>query len=308
MIKKNTYIKLRITTVLFIQFSLFLVAQEQQDLTEKLPEVNGLLLDLNADYGIKIEDGDKISSWSNQVTNNGANIFVKQDKGRKVPGSGRPSLSLNVPKINGHNTAIFRQQELICHNEDVFDKLTTGSGYTWFSVMSVYEQRGGGTNAFFGNLRNSNMDRKGKYEGFWGVLKKNNTVWMGSRNGEPYDNKLNDKNPKILSPFALDKERYYLVMGRMDAGVDSVTTALFINNKTPLAAKRFSVKTDDNPSKLVIGQERNATNHPGGESFDGEIARFLIYDRPLTEKEFSEMTDYLIEMYSIKNTDATSEK
>ncbi len=26
----------------------------------------------------------------------------------------------------------------------------------------------------------------------------------------------------------------------------------------------------------------DATNHPGKESFDGELARFLIYERPLT--------------------------
>ena len=43
-----------------------------------------------------------------------------------------------------------------------------------------------------------------------------------------------------------------------------------------------------NSSKLAIGQERDATNHPGRESFDGELARLLIYDRPLTQVELGE--------------------
>ena len=40
-----------------------------------------------------------------------------------------------------------------------------------------------------------------------------------------------------------------------------------------------------NPSKMAVGQERDATNHPGKESFHGEIARFLIFERPLSDKE-----------------------
>jgi hypothetical protein len=38
-------------------------------------------------------------------------------------------------------------------------------------------------------------------------------------------------------------------------------------------------------SKLAVGQERDAIQHPGKESFDGEIARFLLWNRPLTDAE-----------------------
>lgn len=271
------------------------------DNKEGLPVSNGLMLDLDADYGIQIEERDRINSWSNKVTDNEAKIFVKQDEGRKVPGSGRPRLALNVPKLNGHNTVVFHQQELVCHNEDVFDKLSTGTGYTWFSVMAVYEQQVGvkDVNSFFGNLRNTHLDKKGKYEGFWGGLYDDNTLWMGSRNGMPSQGRWNDQNPLVLAPFALDKGKYYVVMGRMDAGTDSVNTELFVNNASPIAVRRFSVNTNANPSKMCIGQERDAINHPGKESFDGEMARFLIYDRPFTEKELSEMIDYLVDRYGI---------
>jgi hypothetical protein len=37
----------------------------------------------------------------------------------------------------------------------------------------------------------------------------------------------------------------------------------------------------------AIGQERDAINHPGKESFDGEIARFLMWDRPLDDAELA---------------------
>ena len=40
-----------------------------------------------------------------------------------------------------------------------------------------------------------------------------------------------------------------------------------------------------NPSRMAVGQERDAIQHPGAESFDGEIARFLIWERPLEVDE-----------------------
>ena len=68
--------------------------------------------------------------------------------------------------------------------EDAFDHLTTGSGYTWFAVMSLYEQVLGkpGVNVFFGNLRNTNVDKQGQYEGFWAGLSDDNQVLTGARN------------------------------------------------------------------------------------------------------------------------------
>jgi len=55
-----------------------------------------------------------------------------------------------------------------------------------------------------------------------------------------------------------------------------------------------------NSSTLAIGQERDATNHPGRESFDGELARFLIYERPLGNAELQQAVDSLKKTYAIK--------
>ena len=265
------------------------------------PIVENLVLDLNADHGVVLEDGDKVSKWTNQVATSPARDFAKNDTGRTVVGSGRPRLKINTVDIRDHNTVIFHRQELVNDNEDAFDHLITGSGYTWFSVMAVYRQVPGvpDVSAFFGNLRNSNLDDKGLYEGFWGGLSDDNRVWMGTRNGVTFG-RWDENNPHIIDSKPLKTGQYYLVMGRMGAGTDVVKLELFINTLTPVAEGLIPVNTDANPSKMVIGQERDATNHPGKESFDGEIARFLLYDRPLSDEEMKNMTHKLLLDYHIQ--------
>jgi type 1 glutamine amidotransferase len=274
-------------------------AADSSNNTASLPLSEGLLLDLNADEQVLVEDGDRVSSWSNSVVNK-IEDFVKQDIGRKVKGSGRPQLKLNVPILNGHNSVVFHRQELVNHQEDAFDHLTQGSGYTWFSVMSVSKQVKGkpGVNSFFGNLRNTNIDKKGQFEGFWGGVNINNQVWMSSRNGLQKGT-WNDDSPLLMAQDTLIKEKYYLVMGRMGAGKGAVKMELFVNTTKALVEKSFPVNSKANPSKMVIGQERDATNHPGAESFDGEIARFLIFERPLSDEKLKTLSDHLKQKYNI---------
>ena len=104
---------------------------------------------------------------------------------------------------------------------------------------------------------------------------------------------------KVLAPEPLKENRYYVVAGRMGAGTGQVPIELFINDAEPVASKPFPVNPVANSSKLAIGQERDATNHPGRESFDGELARFLIYERPLTEPELRQMVVHLKQTYAV---------
>ncbi len=268
---------------------------------DELPVGYGLSLDLDANHGVELEDGKRVKAWHNQVSGSAADVFVKRDEGRKVPGSGRPTLKGNVAAIGGGRTIVFEEQELLNWEEDAFDHLTTGSGYTWFSVMCVYEQNVGkkDVNSFFGNLKNGTF-----YEGFWGNLMDDNRVWMGSRNGirGPGKPTLWDdtENPLVVASEPLIEKRYYLVMGRMGAGQKVVDLELFINSAMPVDSKPVPVNPVANPSKMAIGQERDATNHPGKESFHGEIARLLIYERPLENSELLEMIQYLMEVYQIE--------
>ena len=48
---------------------------------------------------------------------------------------------------------------------------------------------------------------------------------------------------------------------------------------------------------MVIGTERNAINHMGKESFDGELARLLMFETELNEQQMQEVYDYLRKVY-----------
>ena len=170
----------------------------------------------------------------------------------------------------------------------------TGSGYTWVAVLAAAKQRPSeDLNCFFGNLKNG-----GVYEGVWGGLNDDNTLWCGSRNGRTFD-RGNKDNPKVVGP-KLEEDRFYVIAGRMGAGTGDVVVELFVNEAKPVASKPFPVNPKANSSKMAIGQERDATNHPGRESFIGEIARIMFWERPLTDAELAEKLAALREEYGIK--------
>jgi hypothetical protein len=85
----------------------------------------------------------------------------------------------------------------------------------------------------------------------------------------------------------------------MGAGTGQVTIELFVNETKPVASKPFPVNPKADPSKMAIGQERDATNHPGHESFDGELARLLMWERPLSDREFARTLSYLKTTYTL---------
>jgi len=209
------------------------------------------------------------------------------------------SLKKNVKALNGKPTLIFKQQELVNMEEDAFDHLTRVKGCTWISVMAVYEQRVGvkDVNSFFGNLRNG-----GKYEGIWGCLRDDNTLWTGARNGLTFG-RFDQNNPLVLGS-KLEVGKYYIVAGRVAAGTGTVKMDLFVNSAKPVGTGTFPVRVDVNPSRMAVGQERDAIVHPGKESFDGEIARFLIYQRPLADDELAAVMKILARSYGIARQQA----
>jgi len=242
----------------------------------------GLILDLDAAKGLSLEDGDKVAAWRNQVAASSARDFVKRDEGRKESGSGRPVWRKEVPELKGKPSLVFFQQELVCFDDDSFDGLTTGKGHTWIAVLAVHDQRVGlkDVNSFFGNLRNGD-----KFEGVWGCLNDDNTLWWGTRNGLTFG-RFDTNNPQLLGPM-LEGGKFYLVAGRMGAGEGKVKLELFTNSTKPVTTADFPVNPKANPSRMVVGQERDAIQHPGEESFDGEIARFLIWERPLSDAQLA---------------------
>ncbi len=262
------------------------------------PTQENLVLDLDGDKAVTVADGDRVVSWTNQVASSPAQQFVLRDEGRAVPGSGRPRLKLNVPGLRHHNTLVFNRQELVNMEEDAFDHLITGSGYTWLAVVAPYTQVPGlkDVSSIFGNLRND-----GNYEGIWANFTDDNRPWMGSRSGKTFG-RFDVNNPMVAADEALETGRYYLLMGRMQSGTGTVALELYVNDSAkPVAIGSYPVNPESNPSKLSIGQERDAIDHPGRESFDGELARLLIYDRPLSDAELKSTSDRLKADYWIRD-------
>jgi len=280
-----------------VNFAFLALLALTADASDSQLPAKGLVVDLDADRGVVVEDDDRVVKWTSQAAASPARDFVKQDLGRRKAGSGRPTLKRSVSGLRRHNTVVFRRQELVNHEENAFDRLVTGNGYTWIAVMCVYRQvvQLKDVNSFFGNLRNG-----GNYEGIWAGVTDDNRVWAGSRNGVTFG-RWDRNNPRVLAPKPLEENRYYVVACRMGAGTGRVTIELFINDPKPAAAKPFPVNPKANPSKLAIGQERDAVNHPGKESFDGEIARFLLYERPLSDAELDRALKRLKNFYGIES-------
>jgi len=271
----------------YLILALILTDVVAQDLPDK-----GLMLDLDAAKGVIQDEDGKVLSWQNQVSSSPAKVFVYRDQGRKEPKSGCPAVRKNIAELGNKQALVFRQQELVCMEEDVFDSLTTGSGHTWIAVIAVHEQRAGlkDVNSFFGNLRNG-----AKYEGVWGCFNDDNTLWWGTRNGLSFG-RFDQNNPQVLGR-KLESNKFYLVAGRMGAGQGSVKLELFVNDAKAFASANFPVNPSANPSRMAVGQERDAIEHPGHESFDGEIARFLIWGRPLSDEECRSAFQHLKRVY-----------
>ncbi len=244
------------------------------------------ILDLDAGSGVATKPGSaEVTHW-NDVS--GARQFVT---GR--PDSA-PLLKKDIDAIRGHDAIVFRRQELVCPDEDAFDHLITGSGYTWFAVLSPYEQIPGlkDVNSFFGNLRNG-----GNYEGLWGNFNDDGSVWIGTRNGVSFG-RFDENNPKVQGP-RIEIGRYHIVAGRMAAGTDRAAVELFVNAPSPVASASVPINPTADASKLAIGQERDAVEHPGKESFDGELTRFVLYDLPLRDDELATVISGLAADYGI---------
>lgn len=257
----------------------------------------GLMVDLDAARGVTADAQGRVTAWTNQAGPAELRKFVGQPKGRSDATSGLPTV-VKEPRA----ALSFRQQELICHDESALDGLIRGAGCTWVAMIRVHPQRVGlkDVNSFFGNLRNGQ-----KFEGLWGCLDDDNTVWWGARNGLTFG-RFDVNNPKLVGP-RLEEGRFHFLAGRMGAGqpqrhsfVDDLgvgrTEALlefFVNDLKPCATAQFPINPKADASKLAIGQERDAIQHPGKESFDGEIARFLLWDRPLSDDELKTVFESL---------------
>lgn len=272
-----------------LSFGLFVMLLSSHLCAEEISAIPnaGEILDLDADHGVEVE-GSKVIAWRNRIAWRARDFKPTRE-------DGKPALRKDVPALKGHSVIVFEKQELVNDDEDAFDHLTTGTGYTWITVLAPHKQRPQlqDVNSFFGNLRNGQ-----NFEGFWAGFNDDNSVWIGSRNSTSFG-RWDKNNPKVQGP-KLEENRFYIIAGRMSAGTGEAEIELFVNNAEALAKQPFPVNVVANASKMAIGQERDAREHPGRESFVGEIARMLMWERPLSNEELKVTIGALDHYYGIE--------
>ena len=199
---------------------------------------------------------------------------------------------------------------------DVFDHLIQGAGYTWIAVIKPYKQipiitnddAGKDINILFGNLKNGD-NGKCQYCGMWAGVSASEDrpmfYWAGNRGdddffaGAPYENQpysnnntghyRTDGNPHVHArQMAVD--RWEVVGARMGSGAGDVWIETFMGKSNAIIAKKpwrvyDKYGPEEDADMMAIGTERDAANHVGLESYDGEFARFLIWERPLGDAE-----------------------
>ena len=88
---------------------------------------------------------------------------------------------------------------------------------------------------------------------------------------------------------------FLLLLGKKTAKLE-----LFVDGTRAVAEGVIPVNPKANPSWMAVGQERDAIEHPGHEPFDGGIARFLLWDRPLSDPELDRAVKWLLDYYGLK--------
>jgi hypothetical protein len=119
---------------------------------------------------------------------------------------------------------------------------------------------------------------------------------MGSRNG--LNEKVRDgvNTPEVEGPPPSTNE-WHIIMGRQGSGQGVVQLKLFVNDPSKAVNSSDYPVGDIEPSRMAIGTERNAINHQGKESFDGELARLLMFGTALDQEEMETIYTYLKSLY-----------
>ena len=211
---------------------------------------------------------------------------------------------------------------------DVYDPLIQGAGYTWIAVIKPYRQipiitaddAGKDINILFGNLKNGD-NGVCQYCGFWAGVSASDDrpmfFWAGNRGdddffaGAPYENQpysnngtghyRTDGNPHVHAK-QMEVGKWDVVGARMGSGAGDVWIETFMGKSNAIIARKpwrvyEKYGPEENADMLAIGTERDAANHVGLESYDGEFARFLIWERPLKDAELQQALNAIDSIY-----------
>tara|TARA_B100000809_G_scaffold64771_1_gene61423 strand:- start:277 stop:702 length:426 start_codon:yes stop_codon:yes gene_type:complete len=89
---------------------------------------------------------------------------------------------------------------------------------------------------------------------------------------------------------------YNILVGRLAAGTGNQTAEIFVDSATADSLPAvIDIDGATDSEVLVVGYERPS----GGEGFEGDLARLLIYNRPLSDAELTDTGLALGTLYDI---------
>jgi hypothetical protein len=234
-------------------------------------------MDLNADLGVDAAAiGDDVDEWTNQVTGAGDDV---------VTNGGFPVL---VEGPNSHRAIRFEDGARMAGDDpDAFDDIMLGSGNTWYAVVNAQDQNHGQKNAVFGTLLGASP--------WTGLVAHVHPAGGGFGSVGAYMTRPmpNDVFASGITEF--EEGDFHILAGRLEEGTGIVTAEYFFESAVPESDAFPDITEDSDSDEITIGAERTL----GGEHFDGDIARILIYNRPLSETEMNVTGGALANMYGL---------
>ncbi len=141
--------------------------------------------------------------------------------------------------------------------------------------------------------------------------------WAGNRGynafsaGAPFENQpystnntghyRSDGNPHVHAK-QMTADKWEIVGARMGSGTGDVWIETFMGKSNTIIAKKpwrvfENYSASEGADMMAIGTERDAIEHVGLESYDGEFARLLIWERPLSDSELQQALNVIDSIY-----------
>lgn len=237
---------------------------------------SGLIQDLDASSGV-VESGGTgtgVTSWANSAASGGDDLVTNRGSVTLSTAGSFPFLTLETGT----------SARMVGDDDSAFNSLLGGAGHTWFAVVRAAEfSNSGNKNAIFGTLTEG--------FGFTGVVAHASNGVAGYLNRPFADN-------FTLGTTSIVDGQWHIVAGRLSAGTGTQSADVFVDGPAAEASNSVSIPGTSGVGALAVGAERIG----GGEDYEGDIARILVYDRPLTDSEINLVGAELSELYAINGS------
>jgi hypothetical protein len=266
----NVEIRLMIRSIVPSVAALVIVGACATSVSAEVVALN-LIQDLNADFGVA-GPAAGVTGWTNQaaggdsVATNGGTIEL-------------------VAGPNGHSALRFTDGDRMAGaSGTAFDGLLQGNGHTWFAIVKAGAQNNNDKNAIFGNLVSGSP--------FSGIIAHVANSGGGGATGN-YILRPSTADNAARGATNINDGGFHIISGTLSAGVGTQRQELYIGGGAAEATNILNILNTTDSGPLTIGAERVG----GGEHIDADIARILIYDRPLSIAEMNQTGNRLSALY-----------